>query len=109
MPAGLVRLPQTLACDAAPGALWAVFLLLAFWHLVLNLYGMNDPSPVSLRPPSAEKLALAQRAFTRFYTRCFWFLREDLIVDKDNLELVIRGLRAHGNREAFLVAAQLCR
>jgi hypothetical protein len=68
---------------------------------------MNESSPMATRPVAPEKLALAQAAFTRFHTRCFWFLREDLRVTPENLETIVRGLRAHGNREAFLIAAQL--
>jgi hypothetical protein len=69
------------------------------------------PQPLisDLRPISQEKLALAQAAFARFHTSCFWFLREDLRVDGEHLEMIIRGLRSHGNREAFLIAARLCR
>ncbi len=69
---------------------------------------MSAP-PLNVTPASPEKLALAQRAFTRFYTRCFWFMREDLQVHEEHLDTIIRGLRAHGNREAFLIAARLCR
>lgn len=58
-------------------------------------------------PP--EQLALAQRAFAEFHSRCFWFMREDLRVGAADLPEIVRGLRAHGNREAFLIAAQLCR
>jgi hypothetical protein len=54
-------------------------------------------------------LALAQQAFEQFHTRCFWFMREDLRVGEDDLEAIIHGLRVNGNREAFLIAAKLCR
>ena len=70
---------------------------------------MNERSSVAAPSASPERLALAQQAFTRFHTRCFWFMREDLRVGEEDLEAVIRGLRAHGNREAFLIAARLCR
>ena len=70
---------------------------------------MKTTSMVPMPPASLEKLALAQAAFARFHTRCFWFLREDLRVGEEHLETIIRGLRAHGNREAFLIAAELCR
>jgi len=70
---------------------------------------MNEPSTVTTPTASPEKLALAQSAFARFHTRCFWFMREDLRVGEEDLEAIIRGLRAHGDREAFLIAAQLCR
>ncbi|MGO8701825.1 MAG: hypothetical protein ACLQVY_29430 [Limisphaerales bacterium] len=69
---------------------------------------MDNPSPVDRPPVSPEKLALAQQAFERFHTRCFWFMREDLRVGEQEIETIIRGLRAHGNREAFLIAAKLC-
>lgn len=70
---------------------------------------MNERSSVAARSASPERLALAQQAFTRFYTRCFWFMREDLRVGEEDVEAIIRGLRAHGDREAFLIAARLCR
>lgn len=60
-------------------------------------------------PASPDTLALAQQAFERFHSRCSWFMREDLRVGEEDLEAIIRGLRAHGNREAFLIAAKLCR
>lgn len=54
-------------------------------------------------------MALAQQAFVRFHTRCFWFMREALVVRAADIAANICGLRANGNREAFLIAAQLCR
>jgi hypothetical protein len=66
---------------------------------------MSDPSKAPVPPASAAKLALAQQAFERFHSRCFWFMREDLRVEEEDLEAIIRGLRAHGNREAFPLAA----
>jgi hypothetical protein len=68
-----------------------------------NRSSINDP------PSSPQKLALAQEAFERFRTRCFWFMRDDLRVGEEDVETIIRGLRAHGNREAFMIAARLCR
>jgi hypothetical protein len=70
---------------------------------------MNEPSSTTAPPPTLEKLALAQQAFEKFHTRCFWFMREDLRVGEDDLEAIIHGLRVNGNREAFLIAAKLCR
>ena len=70
---------------------------------------MPDAQMESPSPAMAGKLALAQSAFGRFHTRCFWFLREDLQVREAVLETIVHGLRAHGNREAFLIAAELCR
>lgn len=70
---------------------------------------VTAPSTASTAPASPDRLALAQEAFERFHSRCFWFMREDLRVGQEDLESIIRGLRAYGNREAFLLAARLCR
>lgn len=71
---------------------------------------MNDSSTIPGVPPvKQDKLELAQQAFRKFHSRCFWFMREDLHVSEENLPEIVRGLRAHGNREAFLIAAELCR
>ena len=56
-----------------------------------------------------SKIELAQRAFDKFYAQCFWYLRPDLKVREQDLPTVVAGLRKHGNREAFLIAAELCR
>lgn len=70
---------------------------------------MDDRVSAEGSRPAPERLALAQKAFEQFHTRCFWFMREDLQVSEGEIETIIRGLRAHGNREAFLIAARLCR
>jgi hypothetical protein len=70
---------------------------------------MNGSSYVDEPLTMPEKLALAQRAFREFHSRCFWFMREDLTVEAKDFPAIIRGLRSHGNREAFFVAAKLCR
>ena len=70
---------------------------------------MNEPSRIEAPLTTPEKLALAQRAFREFHSRCFWFMREDLRVGVADLPAIVKGLRAHGNREAFFIAAQLCR
>jgi len=70
---------------------------------------MDNSTPVDGPPASPERLALAQQAFERFHTRCFWFMREDLRVGEKEIETIIQGLRSHGSREAFLIAARLCR
>jgi hypothetical protein len=69
---------------------------------------MSPPNEIAANA-SPEKLALAQRAFEQFHTRCFWFMRADLRVGGEDLREIVRGLRAHGNREAFFIAAKLCR
>jgi hypothetical protein len=68
-----------------------------------------DRSGSSSSPDLAAKLALAQQAFAKYKTACFWYMREDLVVTETNLPWIIKGLRTHGDREAFLLAAKLCR
>jgi hypothetical protein len=70
---------------------------------------MNELSKAAAPLAPAARLALAQAAFEQFHSRCFWFMREDLRVGEKDLDAIVRGLRAHGNREAFLLAARLCR
>jgi hypothetical protein len=71
--------------------------------------GMNEPSTVAAPMALPAKLELAQQTFERFYYHCFWFMRKDLRVGEEDLEWIVQGLRSHGNREAFLIAAKLCR
>jgi hypothetical protein len=51
----------------------------------------------------------ARRAFRRFRTSCFWSYRPDLIIGPPDVPWVAEQLRKHGNREAWRVAAKLCR
>lgn len=51
----------------------------------------------------------ARRAFRRFYGPCFWHMREDLKVGLEDIPEIVRGLRTHGGREGFILAAKLCR
>jgi hypothetical protein len=69
---------------------------------------MNTGDTESKRLTMAEKLALAQEAFQRYKGRCFWFIRDDFQVTEDTLDLVIKGLRSDGDRQAFFIAAKLC-
>jgi hypothetical protein len=51
----------------------------------------------------------ARRAFHRFYTECFWSFRPDLTVSTDDVSWVAEQLKKHGGRDAWHVAARLCR
>ncbi len=50
----------------------------------------------------------ARRAFRRFYAQCFWYMPKDMTVTLADLPAIARGLRQHGGREGFLLAAKLC-
>ncbi|HEV8454110.1 MAG TPA: hypothetical protein VGQ24_04425 [Gemmatimonadales bacterium] len=51
----------------------------------------------------------ARRAFRRFRATCFWSYRPDLVIGSADVPWVAEQLRKHGNREAWRVAARLCR
>lgn len=70
---------------------------------------MNAAETTSDSLSMEEKLALAREAFRKYQSSCFWFLRDDLEVTEQNLATIIKGLRSHGDRAAFLTAAKLCR
>jgi hypothetical protein len=69
---------------------------------------MDKPSSVSALLTTPEKLALAQEAFTRFHTRCFWFMREDAQITAQEIPYICERLRADGGRAGFLLAARIC-
>jgi len=55
------------------------------------------------------RLREARRAFTLFYSPCFWYLREDMNIALADVPEIVRGLRQNGGRQGFLLAAKLCR
>jgi hypothetical protein len=63
-----------------------------------------DASPLD----EAARLRLAREAFQEFYAECFWYLRPDLSIDAATIPEIARGLRQHGGRRGFLLAARLC-
>lgn len=56
----------------------------------------------------SERVKLARRAFREFYAQCFWSYREDLEITEALVPFVVRGLREHGGRAGYRVAAELC-
>ena len=66
----------------------------------------------ALDPETARamvKVREARRAFRRFRSTCFWSYRPDLVIGLDDVAWVAEQLKKHGNREAWRVAAKLCR
>jgi hypothetical protein len=51
----------------------------------------------------------ARRAYRRFYSQCFWSYAPDLHITAADVPWVAEQLRRHGGREAWDVAARLCR
>ena len=65
-------------------------------------------------PPAAEardraRVRAARRAFRDYHAQCFWYLRPDTRVTLGDVPEIVRGLRRHGGRKGFLLAARLCR
>lgn len=58
---------------------------------------------------SMVKVREARRAFRRFRTSCFWSYRPDLQIGMGDVPWVAEQLKKQGNREAWRVAAKLCR
>ena len=74
--------------------------------VVLNMLKASTIAEAQCPP---KKLALAQAAFREFHSRCFWFLRDEVQITGADIPEIVRGVRAHGHREAFFIAAKLCR
>jgi hypothetical protein len=70
---------------------------------------MNTPEASSPRLSEEERLRVAQEAYGRFGTRCFWFMKRDLKITQDDLPLIIEGLKLHGGHEGWKLAHALCR
>ena len=50
----------------------------------------------------------ARRAFHAYHAQCFWYLRDDMRITLDDVPEIVRGLKQHGGRKGFLLAARLC-
>lgn len=51
----------------------------------------------------------ARRAFRRYRALCFWYCRPDLEIGLSDVPWVAGQLMKHGDREAWLIGARLCR
>jgi len=54
------------------------------------------------------RLTLAAQALEIYRTSCFWSLKPGFAVTETALPMIAAGLRRHGDRAAFQLAAQLC-
>ena len=66
----------------------------------------------ALDPADARQMVRvreARRAFRRFYARCFWSYRRDLIIGNSDVPWITEQLMKHGDREAWGIAGMLCR
>ena len=75
------------------------------------MHTLPADSTQSSAPSAADtgaRLALAREAFSAYQTRCFWSLSPHLEITTETLPIIIAGLRRHGDRAAFQLAARLC-
>jgi hypothetical protein len=76
-----------------------------------NLYSfsMSVRETLSEQKDRAEEraLALARRAFTDYYHRCFWFMKRDLVLTLEDVPYIAQRLRADGGREGLRLAREL--
>ena len=76
----------------------------------VHLMKLQESATVVEEAPNILKVVrLGQELFEKFYSKCFWHMRPDLIVTENNLSAIIQGLKLHGGREGFLEAERLCR
>lgn len=68
-----------------------------------------DPSLLTSTKPLApeQRLALAADLYRQYRTRCFWHCPPDLVITEEMIPFVAKGLRTHGGRRGFLLAARL--
>lgn len=68
----------------------------------------STPESVSALPPAPSDLAARAASLVRQYPECFWYWRPDApIRSLEDVRLVIRHLREHGGRDAWLAARDL--
>lgn len=72
------------------------------------MHAMSIPAEAPCAPDLATRLALGREALATYRTRCFWSLSPELEVTAETLPIIIAGLRRHGDRVAFQLAARLC-
>jgi hypothetical protein len=67
-----------------------------------------DTEPCQITPLEHEdRLELARRLYREYYARCFWHRPRDLVITEELIPIVAKGLRQHGGRRGFMLAAEL--
>jgi len=68
---------------------------------------MTTTLPTDERPAEVALLALAREA-VRAFPWCFWFRSADAVIETaDDVRLVVRRLRQHGDRRAWEMAYRI--
>jgi hypothetical protein len=63
--------------------------------------------PMLHEEKTRSRVELAQSLFREYYASCFWHMKPDLVVTKEMLPAILKGLRTHGGRSGFLAADRL--
>jgi hypothetical protein len=67
----------------------------------------NLPPPTPTPSAGDKRLALANQLYREFHMRCFWHSPRALLITEDLIPFVVKGLRTHGGRRGFILAAKL--
>ena len=51
----------------------------------------------------------ARRAYRRFHMQCFWYMKPNAVITKDDLPIIVKGLRSYGGHAGYRMAGKLCR
>ena len=70
---------------------------------------MNGQSPISADLSKETRIDRARRLYREYFSMCFWHWRKDLEIGETDIAAIVKGLRANGNRQAFLEADLLAR
>jgi hypothetical protein len=54
-----------------------------------------------------ERVELANQLYQHYHTQCFWHCPRDLVITEDMIPFVVKGLRAQGDRRAFILSGRL--
>jgi hypothetical protein len=80
------------------------------YYVSLNMERSDGSSaePASTPAPAPAEVAARAAALVQRYPQCFWYWRPDAPVQSlGDVHLVIRQLRAYGDRDAWLAARDL--
>lgn len=78
-------------------------------NAVLDAYVAAQTDTVSASTAhEGDLLRRAQKIFKEYYAQCFWHFDPDHRVSRDNLDLLIEGLRLNGGRAGYILADELC-
>jgi hypothetical protein len=67
----------------------------------------NSTSAFSTPRTSSERVELANQLYQHYRAQCFWHCPSDLVITEEMIPFVVEELRAHGDRQAFILSGKL--